>query len=187
MQYMVAHMIGGDAKKYHENLSRALASVYTLRSVTATIDPHLTIKAPFDALSTDLLEVERIVERFVRTKSPLPYTLKGFSNFDGRVVYMDVDAPLDTVSFMNDLKQELRSIPWLEFKSHEMDSKLHATLCYPKNAEQATEIIEKLTSGNAREFVCTIDTVAILRKSNHRWELFKEYRLGGTDVLNPVI
>ncbi len=187
MRYLIAHMIRGDAEKYHSNLSRAIASAYKLRPVTADIDPHLTIKAPFDALSTDLFEVERVVERFARARSTFSYELKQFGNFDDRVIYMGVEAPSEMLTFMQDIKEELRNIPWLEFKPHEADSKIHATLCYPRRTEQAREILEKLTSANARSFHCTFDTVAILKKGERRWELFKEYRLGGADDLAPIL
>lgn len=180
MRYMIAHMLRGDAQKYHENLSRALASAYRLRSVTTTIDPHLTIKAPFDALSTDLYTVEHIVEHFVRTKDPLPYTVGHFGHFDGRVVFMDVAAPETVRDFIGELKEELKQLPWLEFKPHETNTKLHATLCYPKDVPQATEIVEKLTERGGKEFLCTLDTVAILRKSERRWEILKEFTVGGS-------
>ena len=179
-------MLSGEARAYHENLSRALASAYRLRPVTANIDPHLTIKAPFDALSTDMFDVETTVERFVRTQSPLTYTLKHFSNFDDRVVYMDVEAPDETSSFIQELKDELKQILWLEFKPHESDTKLHATLCYPKYGPKAEEIVNYLNERGGKEFTCTLDTIALLKKDDKRWEVFKEYKLGGSD-LDPIV
>ena len=185
MRYMIAHMILGDAKDYHVNLSRALASAYRLRPVTANIDPHITVKAPFDALSTDLYDVERLIDRYVRTKSPLSYSMKGFGNFDGRVVYMNVDAGDEVLEFIKGLKDELHDIPWLEFKPHEEDSKLHVTLAYPKDAPQADEIVAKLTERGGKEFTGTINSIVILRKGERRWEMFKEYKFGGEDGTGP--
>lgn len=176
---MIAHMIEGEAKEYHENLSRALASVYKLRPVTANIDPHITIKAPFDALSTDLFDVERLIDRAVRAKNPLAYTMKGFGNFDGRVAYMSVEAPDETLAFVKSVRDELRDIPWLEFKPHEENSRLHATLTYPKDIAQAEEIITKLTERGGKEFACTMRGIALLRRGERRWEVFKEYAFGG--------
>lgn len=185
MRYMIAHMIEGEAKDYHINLSRALASAYRLRPTMASIDPHLTVKAPFDALSTDLYDVERLVDRYVRTKSPLTFTLKGFGSFDGRVVYMTVDAPEETHAFIKGIKEELREIPWLEFKPHEEVTTLHATLAYPKTTEQAEDMVAKLSERGGREFTCTMSGVALLRKGEHRWEIFKEYTFGGDGGFGP--
>jgi len=187
MRYMIAHMISGEAKEYHENLSRALASVYKLRPVTANIDPHITVKAPFDALSTDLHEVELIVDRFVRSRSPLSYTLKGFGNFDGRVVYMNTEAPETTQEFVRGLKDELRQIPWLEFKPHEEEVKLHATLCYPKDTLQAEDIVAKLNERGGKEFAGTLNTVVILKREDRRWELFKEFHFASDGIGADIV
>lgn len=173
---MIAHMIAGEAREYHVNLSRALASAYRLRPVTASIDPHLTIKAPFDALSTDIHEVELILERFVRSRSPLQYSLGGFGKFDDRVVYMDVHATDETVDFVREIRAELNQLPWIEFKPHEQtDVKLHATLCYPRTAEQAGEIVSRLTERGGKNFTGSFDTIALLKKGERRWEVYKEF------------
>lgn len=186
MRYMIAHLIRGDGKQYHENLSRAIASAYRLRPVTATIDPHLTIKAPFDALSTDIQEIEQRIMKFVRTQSPQSYTLKGFGRFGDRVIFMHVHEAGSISTYIQELREELRQIPWIEFKPHEQDALLHATLCYPRDAEQTQEIVDKLTQGDkGKEFLCLFDTIALLRKNGERWETYKEYHLGGVnDVLS---
>lgn len=181
MRYMIAHMIPGEARDYHVNLSRALASAYRLRPVTAHIDPHLTIKAPFDALSTDLNDAVHVVQRFIASRTPFPYTLKNFGSFDDRVVYMNVEAGNELITLIEALKEELKQIPWLEFKPHEEETKPHATLCYPKDAAQAQEIVSRLSGRTGREFTCTFDTVALLKKGERRWEVVKEFHLDSSD------
>lgn len=181
MRYMVAHMIEGEAKEYLENLSRVFAKFYKFRPSTANIDAHLTMKAPFDALSTDLFDVERTLDRYTRVRSPLPYTLRGFSTFHDKVVYMNVEAPDDTKELFTGLKDEFKTIPWLEFKPHEDETTLHATICYPRTKEQCDEIITKLNERGGKTFECTIDKVALLKKGDRRWEVYKEYKLGGND------
>lgn len=187
MRYMITHMISGEAKKYHENLSRAVAQAYHLRPVTINIDPHLTVKAPFDALSSDLFEVERLIGHFVNTHSPVPYTLSGFGNFGDRVVYMDVTVPPGMVTVVEDFKGKLKELPWLEFKPHENDTKFHATLVYPKDEAQTKEIVERLNSGNAPAFTCTFDTITLLKKGERRWEVVKDYHLLGSNKEGIVV
>jgi 2'-5' RNA ligase len=181
MRYMIAHIIGGDARKYHEQLSRVLASSYALRPVTASIDPHLTIKAPFEALSTDIEQVEHIIEAYARYADPVPYTLTGFGKFDDRVIYMNVEAGSDAFELIQKCKDELRQVPWLEFKPHEREVVLHATLCYPKDAAQAHEILSRLTQHMSPTFSCTLGSISLLKKGGRRWEVVKEYPLGGNE------
>lgn len=187
MRYMIAHMIKGNARKYHEDLSLALAHHYHLRPVTANIDPHITIKAPFDALSTDLFDVERLTSRFVDTYSPVEYTLSGFGNFGDRVVYMNVTAPTEIVAAVEDFKGKLKELPWIEFKAHENDTKFHASLAYPKGVEQTNEIIEKLSKGNAPTFTCSFNTISLLKRGDRRWEVVKDYHLLGSNIGDIVI
>lgn len=179
MRYMIAHMIEGGAKEYHMNLSRALASAYRLRPATAHNDPHLTVKAPFDALSSDLEKVEHILADFARRQSVSTYTMKGFGSFGDRVVYMDIVHAEKFVAFTEELKEELLGLPWLEFKSHESEIRPHATLCYPKDAAQATEILGKLTERSGREFTCSFDRVALLKRGERRWEVVRQFSIGG--------
>ncbi len=187
MRYMIAHMIKGEARKYHEDLSHALAHHYHLRPVTASIDPHITVKAPFEALSTDLFDIERLIARFVDTYSPAEYTLSGFGNFGDRVIYMNVTAPTEIVSAVEDFKGKLKELPWLEFRPHEDDTKFHASLAYPKDAEQTTEIVGRLSAGHAPAFTCSFDTITLLKRGDRRWEVVKDYHLLGSGVGDIVI
>lgn len=181
MRYMVAHMIEGEAKQYLDNLSRVLGKAYQFRPSTVSIDAHLTMKAPFDALSTDLFDVERTLDRYTRVRTPVTYKLNGFDSFHGKVVYMSVEAPEETKELFSGLKEELKFIPWLEFRPHEEETTLHATIAYPKTKEQSDEILAKLNERGGRTFECTIEKIALLKKGERRWESFKEYRIGGKD------
>ena len=185
---MIAHMIGGEAKEYHKNLSDVLASAYRLRPVTTQINPHITFKAPFDALSSDLHEAEHVVQKFAQTRSPITYTLKGFGSFGDRVVFMDVEGGDAMKELQEELKEELKQLPWLEFKPHEEETRPHATLCYPRNSAQAQDIVTRLTERGGKQFNCTLDSIALLKKDERRWEVVKEFKLGGSDsALGSVV
>lgn len=178
MRYMIAHMLSGDAKKYHENLSNILAQAYRLRPVTANIDSHLTFKAPFDALSSDLPHIEKIIQECTQHISTSSYIMHGFGSFDDRVLYMDVHASEEMNNAIQYVKERLAEVPWLEFKPHEKDTKTHATLCYPKNAEQTGIILSRLLERNAPTFTCTFDTLALLKKGERRFEIMREFSIG---------
>ena len=182
MRYMIVHLVKDEAKEYLWNLSRVLSSFYRLRPPVANIDPHLTLKSPFDALSTDLFDIERILDRYARSNNPSSYTLNGFGAFDNRVIYMNVEAPDETKKLFQGLKDELKEIPWLDFKPHEDTTTLHSTICYPRIAEQSTILLEKLTKRGGKTFDCTVDSIALMKKGERRWELYKEYKLGNDGV-----
>ena len=176
MRYQISYLIKGDAKAYHENLSNTLASIYRLKPVNERIDPHLTLKSPFETDS--IFEVEEIIEGFVERAEPQPITLKGFSRFEDRLIYMDMTAPDETHTLISNFQDMLLRIPWISFRDYEKPVTLHATLCYPRTKEQADEIFSKLTSKEGRSFDLMLDNITILKRGPQRWETFREYKLG---------
>lgn len=185
MRYRIVHLIEGEAKEYLENLSRVFSSFYRLRPPTSNIDPHLTVKSPFDALSSDLFDIEQMLDRYARSKSPSTYTLKGFGSFDDRVVYMGGEATDETTNFFLDLKSELKRIPWLDFKPHEDNNVLHSSIVFPRTPEQTKEMVDKLNEKGTKTFECTLNKVSLMKKGERRWESYKEYKIG-SDGLEPL-
>ena len=177
MRYMIAHMLKGDAKAYHANLSTVLASMYHLRPVTNIIDPHLTIKSAFEA--TEISEVEQIVSESSLFAEAAPYMLKGFNAVADRLIFMNVEPSLEMNMVIQKIQNQLQNIPWLEFRSHEIPPKLHATLCFPKSRTQRDDMLERLRKvEHAPSFECMFDNIAILKRGERRWEILKEYSIG---------
>ena len=174
MQYLIAHMLSGEAANYHGELSDRVARERKLTPVRTRIEPHLTLKAPFDA--EDVSRIENILEEFSHKELPQPYTLVGFESFDGKVLYMHVDAPKQTHMLVRRLQDQLRNVPWLTFKKTEFPVTLHATVVYPKSREQCKEILKDLQKEKFR-FDCQLYSIALLQKSIDKWELIKEYQL----------
>ena len=148
-----------------------------MRPVTERIDAHLTLKAPFETDS--IFEVEEIIESFAERSTPQPMTMNGFGRFENRVLYMDVQAPEDTLTSISTFQDMLLRIPWISFRDYETPPKLHATLCYPRSKTQADEIYAKLTDKDSRSFEIMFDNIAILKRGPRRWETFNEFKIGG--------
>lgn len=174
MKYLLAYLIEGEAKKYHLNLSNMLARKYRLDPVSSRIDPHLTLKAPFETDNSE--EMAAIVRQFVKKERVEPLTLGGFGHFDGKVVYMDVHAPKQTYMQIRRLQDQLQKISWLQFDRYEIPITLHATLCYPKTKEQCGEIISSLTS-EKEEFELVLDNISFLKKRGDKWQLVQRFTI----------
>ena len=187
MQYLIAYPIRGEAGTYHAVLSNALAERFKLEPITSRIDPHLTLKAPFDAPplysnsreleNSHIRDIENLLEVFTKKEKPLPLRLEGFNYFDGNVLFMDAHAPKQTHMLTRRLQDQLRHIPSLTFKRTEFPLTLHATLCYPKNPQQTKEILHYLQHERAG-FDLVLDTIAILEKSGPRWHIVREFPIG---------
>lgn len=169
-------MIEGEAKAYHIRLSNQLAEQFNLEPVLSRINPHFTLKTPFETENID--EVETIVETFVKREKCEPITLTGFSDFFKRnVIYMSAEAPKQTYMLIRRLQDQLRSISWLKFQSNEFPIILHATLCYTKNVQQSKRIISLLLREKPFQFNLLLDSITLLQKDEGKWNLVRTFRI----------
>lgn len=198
MKYMIAYMIRGEAGEYLLALGNRLAEEFKLAPISVRIDPHLTLKAPFECpqlLSNSprtttpcvvvrgsrepedsrIREIENIVEAFARGETPRPMRLEGFAHLKGKVVHMVVHAGGGTHLMIRRLQDQLRGVSWLDFKRTEFPLTLHASVCYPKSPEHAKEILHALRREHTA-FDFSIDSIAILCRKE-RWEMWREFPL----------
>lgn len=177
MRYFIAYMLEHDAGTYHRDLSDELAERFQLRPVSERVDPHLTLKSPFEI--EDVSPVVDALKTFANAETPQPLQLAGIDGFrENRVVYMDVSAPEQTHALVRRLQDQLRQIPELTFWSVEFPVTLHATLCRPKNPERGARVRAYLHAQTIPMFDCMFDHVALLYKPESRWEILERFPLG---------
>jgi 2'-5' RNA ligase len=171
---MLVHLLTGEAKAYHTELSDHLASRFHVRKVSDDIDPHFTLKAPFETEQVE--EIQDIVSSFVQKEAPEAFTLGGINNFGGKVIYMDAKAPKQTHMLIQRLQDQLKAVSWLHFYPTEFPVTLHATLCYGNNKQHGAEILAYLKKLKIPEFECTLDHVALMERHD-RWEVVERYNM----------
>lgn len=176
MRFLIAYPLGGEAAEYHTALSNQLAERFGLEPVAARIPPHLTLKAPFEA--EDIGPIRELLAYFAQKETPEPIHLGGFEHFDGRVVFLDVEAPKRTHMQVRRLQDKLRGVSWLTFSRHEFPIRLHATLCYPKHPQQAKEVLHHLRNERAL-FDAHIDSIALFAHDSERWNVAEGFPLSG--------
>jgi 2'-5' RNA ligase len=175
MKYFVAHIIRGEAGKYHKEISSILAKEFNKKPISEKLPPHLTLKAPFET-DESIHQIEEIVEYFVKKQKPLPFFLEGFGDFHERVLYMDIKAPIESKKVLTELTLELKKLAWLPFEMYDWEN-LHATLAYAETPEQMKKMKEMIKDAG-RSFHLFIDTISIMKKTDGKWQIHKEYALG---------
>lgn len=176
MRYMLAYMLEGDAKQYHEELSRELSERFKLSWVGTRSDPHLTVKAPFEMdEKKQLTEVISLLDTFTQKESPEPLMLRGFGDFRGKILYMDVSAPKQTHMLLRRLQDQLRNVSWLTFEKSEFPLTLHATLCRTRHPQQVKEMYAYLRKQKQQEFESSLDHIALLERGPERWQLRERF------------
>jgi len=170
VKYFVAHLLSGDAKAYHANLTRELAARFRIIPLHARIPPHVTIKPPFETDEAGIRDVERTLRSFARGERAVPLSIDGFGRFGFRTIYMDVYKSAEVVSLVRRAIQTLNSnLPWMTASPLE-GNKLHASVARFLDRRQFRRIWRELRVLRPR-FESTFDTIAILKKDGAEWKV----------------
>src|SRR4051812_2306580 len=115
MKYMIAHMVRKEAGHYLKNLSDELSDIFYLDRLSEKIQPHLTLKAAFEASESSIEKLEYLLKDFCASHQPAPITFSGFGHFNRRVVYVDAAPSYEARKLLSELDRSLRSLPWMVF------------------------------------------------------------------------
>lgn len=184
MKYFIAHLLSGDAKKYHEKLTRTLSRRFSVVPLHEKVPPHMTVKIPFEASDDEIRDVERVLRSFARTRAAEPFFISGFGHFGFRTIYLNVEKSERTVALARGcLSAMKKNLPWLSFGPLE-GNKLHASIARFLSRRQFLRIW-KLLGGLKPSFQSTFDNIAILKKDGSHWDIHTRIALTGrTDMSN---
>ena len=176
-RYLIAYLLTGEALTYHTNLVKDVTTRFKVSP--QKICGHLTLKAPFELENaSDIKHIEKVIGTFTKSHIKTPITFKNFSHFRDNVVDMDVIPSAETNILCTKLKQSLLTLECLEWKSSEINSPLHlhATIVSRRISPKFQDIWEYVNTFNY-EFNEHIDNITIMKWSNNRWEVYKQYFL----------
>jgi 2'-5' RNA ligase len=177
MRYFIAYMLTGETRVRHAEKSDELAERFRLIPVSKRVDPHITLKAPFE--TDEVRPVEELLERFAAGERPVPYRMNGIGAFDSRIIYRAAEVPTETVVLIRRLQEMLRTLPWLTFSATEFPLTPHVTLAYAKNRVQGKEILARLAVEHIPPEEASIDHVALLSRPTERWEVMRTFPFAG--------
>lgn len=170
MKYFVAHLLTGDAKTYHERLTRDIAYRYGVYPLHERVVPHLTVKAPFECDEEGIAEVERVLRSFAHNESAVSYTIRGFGKFGFRTAYLNVHRSPEAVSLVRRAIRAVNdNVSWIP-RSPLEGNKLHASVARFMTRKQSRRVGRYLSTQQAF-FRQTLDNIAILRKEGRTWEV----------------
>jgi 2'-5' RNA ligase len=176
MRYLIAHMIKGEIAYRLRSLSNELSDVFSVEYVTATIEPHLTLKAPFELSPNTIGKLEAFMSDFAARTSSAPIVYKGIGHFSKRVVFVDVVPSREATALAAHLICQLRQFNWMSFSKTDAEKHMHATLVYAPKRPLCDEM-KAYAEGEFPDMHSRIDTISILRQEKEVWKLHAEYIL----------
>lgn len=186
MKYFVAHLLKKDAAHYHRYLTRTLAERFRTVPLHTRVDPHLTIKTPFEANGREIAEVEALLASFSTARAPEPFTIEGFGRFGFRTVYLDVVKSRCAVHMIRDCVSRLDGLPWIQKVGHE-GNKLHSSVARFMTHKQFRRVW-RFVQREHPFFEEMLDSLAILKKETpaSAWTLHREFSLTAHQANAPL-
>ena len=174
MLLVYAILLPDDVHNFIRRVQAEVYERYEASGFTLPLEPHVTLKQPFDA--TEIRAHEEYVELLARETQPFELVLHGLGVFEGEgVLFLEVEQDPRLLALQHRILDELRLDP-AEFESgRPLPYHFHATIATglaPADLEQARAL-----HAQTPEFRFTIERLGLFRKTEETWTLYKRVRL----------
>lgn len=161
----------------HRKMSAAIAEKFGKQDVAERIDPHLTLKSPFEAKEMEITQLEKQLEVFSRHYSPAPLWLDEFGHFGNNVIYLDAETNEGGRAIISDLSEIFSDISWLELERDDTDIELHATLARPNNHNEFQSMMNYLNNQCDPDYTSQLDSFDLLVLEDGGWQEYTTFPL----------
>ena len=174
MRYVIVCVVKGKAGDFNNNLRKELFKNFKAKS--SKLPAHFTIKAPFEH-DGDILGLEEVLEKFCEKEKPAAFNIKGYGNFDKRVIYMKVDMSKEGQNVHDKLIEKINKISYINFRQREgKDKVFHVTLASKKLEPIYNEVWDYVNKYTCN-FKCEFDNITIYNWDNNTWNIYREFKM----------
>jgi len=161
----------------HNFMRRVQAELYERfegSHTTLTLEPHVTIKQPFEAAELD--PHERYLERLAAETEPFELVMRGFGFFEGEgVVFVDVEQDPRLFALQRRVLDELALEPGMYESEEPTPYYFHGTLATGLSPEDLSAAREQL--GDSPEFRFPLASLGLFGETKETWRLYKRAAL----------
>lgn len=165
--------------KVHE-LKTHLANQYHTHAALRS-PAHITLHPPFELNKQNYQAFEQVVTRFCTQQLPFSLTLKDFGSFpSNRVIYINCLATTTLMSLREQLRERLHNALGITHPSFAHQSfHPHITIAlYDLSVDHYPSAWARFEQQSFQESF-EVSQLAILKKRENCWEIFREYTFGG--------
>lgn len=168
---IIVHLIRGEAKEAHENITRSLVEKLDAFPVHERVVPHLTIKRWFELDEAGVRSVYAALDEIARTHKQSSYRLRGLNNFGEGVIFVDVAPTQEMLGTVSAVMKAMRGIEGMTFDEYdEIEGDLHATVAMralkPFDFKETWDYLQTLPE---LDMNLQFDNIAILKKVDNKW------------------
>ncbi|MFA6463974.1 MAG: 2'-5' RNA ligase family protein [Candidatus Paceibacterota bacterium] len=155
-----------------------IANKFSIVSLNKKVSPHVTLKAPFEIKDEDLKKLDEFLIKFSSTQKEISFEIDKVSNFDKKVIFLELNGSKKIEGFSNQLTLGLKNFPFILFSKIEKVGKniFHVTLA-KKITENFNEINNYTNSLKIPPLNGNLDNITICEYKDNKWEIYREYNL----------
>ena len=124
-KYLIEFRFHGSAKKKIRELREIISKNYGANMTRRKEVPHITLVGP--CYTKDRKKLIKEVHDVVRKYDVVPFSLDGFSIFEGRAIYVKIKPSNEMIKMRNEIVKRLEKFCRLQDHDRESDFKAHAT------------------------------------------------------------
>ena len=142
---------------------------------SSKLTAHFTIKSPFE--TDNIVQLENNLDKFSKENYSAPYKIKGYDNFDDRVIFMKVIMSKEGKILHDNLIDSMSSIDYINFDKLDGKNKIFHITISSKKIKNIFNDLLNYVSYIPCDFNCNFDNICIYKWENNTWILHKEYLL----------
>lgn len=174
MRYVIVSVVNGDAGDFNNNLRKDIKERFNLKS--SKLPAHFTIKAPFE-YDGSIEDLEENIDTLCRNEKAAFYNIKGYDNFDDRVIYMKVYMSKEGKVLHDKLIDSMDKSSYITFDSLDGKEKVfHVTIASKKLKLKYNELWNYVSTLKC-DFKCKFDNISIYKWEEETWKLHRAFEL----------
>lgn len=173
--FFIALLFPFEVEKYANKIKQHFANFYQSKAALKS-PPHITLQPPFFWEKNNLINLENILQQFVKNYSPIPIELDGFSAFKPRVIYINVMKTPELLILQKELNLFLESsLQIIDKKSKHRSFSPHVTVGFKDLSRTNFYSAWDEFKNQQVSFKFTVNQLTLLSHNGQKWEIQSEF------------
>lgn len=178
MKYFLGYSLEGEARWYHEELTRELSEKFTVKDLNNFIPPHITIIRPFEAPDILLSKIESILETVCRSIKPFTLQVNGFMHFGKTTIGLKIETTRYGLQALQKITKKSTALLDSDTGYLLSSSRLHASVARYLSSDEFKKLWEFISKKQPPYFALLCNHITIFEYIDHKWVVYAHYKIG---------
>lgn len=179
MRHNIVHLLNGEAEIMHHSVMDDIAEKFDIVPFYKLMPSHLTLKRGFESDEVDMMDLYERLDTFSTAHTSSEYSLKGWGQFPGKAIYIDVTASKKMSDTVAALLNSIRNMSGMNFHEYDNGGEFHASVALsalqPFDFEKVWNYLQTIEQP---DFEMKFDNIAILKKPEDVWVVDRIFEIG---------